>query len=119
MKKSIYHSIPHMGGWVRQTLGTKELSNKQCYTLGYKWLTITIGDDDYDLQCHAVDDAIMPVNMVLGRDLLAQIAITIIGGVPQISKLVPKLPESAEIYCNPTLLLFALNNMYTQTELTV
>lgn len=75
-------------------MGMRGFSNQQCFTLGYKWVTITINNEDYELQCHVMDDHVLPMKMVLGRDLLEQVHITIIGGVPTIRKLAPECDEN-------------------------
>lgn len=94
MKRSTYMSIPGLGKWSKQEMSMRGLSNQQCFTLGYKWVNIVINNENYELQCHVVDDNVLPMKMILGRDLLEQVHITIIGGIPTIRKLVPQEEEN-------------------------
>lgn len=97
MKRSTYLSIPRLGRWVNQKMSMKGLSAEQSYTLGYKWVTIIVNNESYDLQCHVVADELLPMAMILGRDYVRQTHVTIIGGVPTITKLMPDTTAPAEL----------------------
>lgn len=102
MSRSTYRSIPHLGKWINQKLPIRGLSETNCYTLGYKWVTIVVNEESYDLQCHIVEDRLLPMRMLLGRDLLEQVHITIIAGNPTIKKLETILPENDIMVIQPT-----------------
>lgn len=60
-----------------------------------------INNENYRLQCHIVDDNLMPMRMILGRDFLEQVMVTIVRGVPTIQKLTHEIPENDIMLIQP------------------
>lgn len=71
------------------------------FTLGYKKVNVNINGAVYQLQCHIVDNGLMPCDMVLGADMFNQAMVTITGGVPKITKLTTDPPENDIMVVQP------------------
>lgn len=87
MAKSTYRSIPRLGKWIAKKEPMKGLSEADTYALGYKWVTMSINDESYQLQCYVVEDNLFPMKMILGRNLLPLVDVVITRGVPIITKI--------------------------------
>lgn len=93
MRQSIYKSIRGLGKWSNQRMSIKGFATESCYTLGYKEVNVCVNNEFYDLQCHVVDDVLLPIYMILGRDFINQTYTVIIGGVPTIKRLSPEMVQ--------------------------
>lgn len=47
---STYNFVPRLGKWTKHQLPMKGLSVKPHNTLGYKWVTVKVNNEDYKLQ---------------------------------------------------------------------